>query len=93
MAHRDALLLSEMQFATPASAQEAAARRGLTPFHPKVDRFVLEEHAVNLTMVPGTGNVVLLLSEMQFARETSLTKNSHLLGPYSRTMPMALWWP
>ena len=24
---------------------------------------------------------------------TSLTRNSNPLGPYSRTMPRALWWP
>jgi len=26
-------------------------------------------------------------------RGTSLIRNRTLLGPYSRTMPMALWWP
>ena len=26
-------------------------------------------------------------------RGTSLIRNSPLLGPYSRTVPRALWWP
>ena len=28
-----------------------------------------------------------------FDRGTSLTRNRLLLGPYSRAMPRALWWP
>ena len=32
-------------------------------------------------------------SEMSLARGTSLIRNSAPLGPYSRTMPRALWWP
>ena len=32
-------------------------------------------------------------AEMEAYRGTSLIRNSALLGPYSRTVPKALWWP
>ena len=36
--------------------------------------------------------VTLRIPTRQIYRCTSLIRNTHLLGPYSRTMPRAPWW-
>jgi len=55
---------------------------------PKAINRYLEAHEVRVEL-----EELLQVDAINQYRGTSLIRNNPLLGPYSRTMSMAMWWP